>query len=278
MRVIDGLLRRDKPDVEDVASTPRGTGIARAAVRYGHAAFSWGMRRGAIKGNPFANLPVAPSVTRRDRVLTDKEIAAVWRAAGRTKAPYGAIVQLLVLTGQRRDEVSGATWGEISEDLVTWTLPATRTKNAAVQIVPLSEPAQTLLRGLLPDEPDDFGQALWERRATSALIFPGKSMKPFSGWSKAKAQLDVACGVTDWRLHDLRRSVATNLQKLGTRLEVTEAVLNHISGSRGGIVGIYQRHDWSKEKSIALSAWADHLVEIVTDKPQVNNVLKLVRA
>jgi integrase len=87
-----------------------------------------------------------------------------------------------------------------------------------------------------------------------ALVFPGERGTPFSGWSKAKAAFDTASGVSGWWLHDLRRTLATGLQRLGVRLEVTEAVLNHLSGSRAGVVGIYQRHDWAEEKRPALDA------------------------
>src|ERR1700716_126260 len=93
-----------------------------------------------------------------------------------------------------------------------------------------------------------------------ALVFPGERGTPFSGWSKAKSALDTASGVFGWWLHDLRRTLATGLQRLGVRLEVTEAVLNHLSGSRAGVVGIYQRHDWIEEKRSALDAWSAHLL------------------
>src|SRR5262249_46997799 len=92
-------------------------------------------------------------------------------------------------------------------------------------------------------------------RAKPTLVLPGERGTPFSGWSKAKSALDTASGVSGWWLHDLRRTVATGLQRLGVRLEVTEAVLNHLSGSRAGVVGIYQRHDWAEEKRAALDAW-----------------------
>ena len=93
-----------------------------------------------------------------------------------------------------------------------------------------------------------------------ALVFPGECGTPFSGWSKAKSALDTVSGVSGWWLHDLRRTLATGLQRLGVRLEVTEAVLNHLSGSRAGVVGIYQRHDWADEKRSALEAWSAHLL------------------
>ena len=112
------------------------------------------------------------------------------------------------------------------------------TKNGAVHVVPLSEAARDLLRGLLPGDISEL-----KRVASDALVLPGAASTPFSGWSKAKAALDRAVadarggGLAPWSVHDLRRTVATGLQRLGIRLEVTEAVLNHISGSRAGISG-----------------------------------------
>ena len=90
--------------------------------------------------------------------------------------------------------------------------------------------------------------------------------RPVNGFSKAKARLDEACKVTDWTLHDIRRTVASGLQRLGVRLEVTEAVLNHRSGSTAGIVGVYQRHDYAAEKRDALQRWADHVDAMVTGR------------
>ena len=140
------------------------------------------------------------------------------------------------------------TWGEIAADLSTWTIPARRAKNGVAHLVPLSSQAQAILRAAPHIEGND-------------LVFPGLR-GPFNGFSKAKEALDEASGVKDWRLHDLRRTMATGLQKLGVRLEVTEAVLNHVSGSRAGIVGVYQRHDWADEKRAALDAWGAHVVAI----------------
>ena len=114
--------------------------------------------------------------------------------------------------------------------------------------MPLSQPASKISQVLRSDGPGNVQGA--HQRAKLALVFPGERRTPFSGWSKAKSALDTASGVSGWWLHDLRRTLATGLQ----RLEVTEAVLNHLSGSRAGVVGIYQRHDWSEEKRAALDA------------------------
>jgi integrase len=179
------------------------------------------------------------------------------------------------------------TWGEISDDLAIWTLPGERTKNGAAHTVPLSAPARDLVRALLPDHEN-------KRGVNGGLLLPGAVGTPFAGWSKAKRALDKAIRDTrakgaaitgtssarlvPWNVHDLRRTVATGLQRLGVRLEVTEAVLNHISGSRGGIAGVYQRHDWAAEKRVALDAWAAHAASIVEGNTRGDNVVTLAPA
>ena len=134
-----------------------------------------------------------------------------------------------------------------------------RAKNGATHIVPLSAPAQDLLRGV---------------PRSGELAFPGLR-GTFNGFSLAKAALDAKSGVTNWRLHDLRRTMATGLQRLGVRLEVTEQVLNHVSGSRAGIVGVYQRHDFASEKRAALDAWGEHVMRIAEGRAAMGNVVTL---
>jgi integrase len=175
----------------DVAEA-KGAAMTGRTAAYGRAAFAWAVNRGAVAANPFANLPVAKGIAKRERVLSDDEIAEIWRAAGKVAAPYGAIVRLLILTGQRRGEVAGMNWGEISNDLATWTMPGERTKNGAPHMVPLSAPARDLLRALLPEHEGDARRAIEDRRAKGLLALPGALGTPFAGWSKAKAALDKA--------------------------------------------------------------------------------------
>ena len=247
VRVLDGLARDGKP------------AMASRTAAYGRAAYHWAVKRGSLAVNPFANLPQAP-LARRERVLTDEELRAVWRATGKP-GPFNAIVRLLILTGQRRDEAGGVTWDELDADLSVWTIPAARAKNGAAHLVPLSHEAQALLRAA-------------PRLEGKSLVFPGER-GIFSGWSKSKDRLDQRSGVSDWTLHDLRRTAATGLQKLGVRLEVTEAVLNHVAGSRAGIVGVYQRHHWADEKRAALVAWGAHVAAIVEGRETESNVTPL---
>jgi integrase len=173
-------------------------------------------------------------------------------------------VRLLILTGQRREEVTSMTWGELSADLATWTIPAARAKNGKDNVVPLSLQAQAILPARSPAV----------ARHDARLIFPGLR-GPFNGFGLAKAQLDAASGVDNWRLHDLRRTMATGLQKLAVRLEVTEAILNHVSGSRSGIVGVYQRYAYADEKRAALAAWGERVAAIVEGRETSSNVVSL---
>jgi integrase len=291
VRALDALIRRRTRKSE---GKPRGGAMTGRTAAYGRAAFAWAMKRGVVRANPFANLPISKSVAKRERVLTDEEIGEIWRAASEAASPYGTIIRLLILTGQRRGEVAGMLWGEISDDLATWNIPAERTKNGAAHLVPLSAPACDLLRGLLPENANKAKRALHDRRANGALALPGVLGTPFAGWSKAKAALDKAvldarakaaaaagtspASLVPWSVHDLRRTIATGLQRLGVRLEVTEAVLNHISGTRGGIAGVYQRHEWVAEKRVALDAWAAHVLKSVEGRTQISNVVTLTRA
>jgi integrase len=294
VRALDALTRRRRRKDGSGTDKPKGLAMTGRTAAYGRAAFAWAVKRGAVHANPFSNLPIAKGAAKRERVLSDTEIAEIWRAAGDTPSSYGTIVRLLILTGQRRGEVAGMSWSEISDDLLTWAMPSERTKNGAPHRVPLSAPARDLLRALLPQHEGDARRAIEDRRAQGALALPGALGTPFAGWSKAKAALDKAVvkvrakaakdasanptPLAPWSVHDLRRTVATGLQRLGVRLEVTEALLNHISGSRGGIAGVYQRHDWAAEKRAALDAWAAHVLLIVEGRPAGGNVVTLSRA
>jgi len=241
----------------------------------------WAVGRGIIDRSPCEGLMAPSPETKRDRVLSDDEIRLAWRAFDAIGWPFGAIGKLLLLTGARRDEAASMRWGEIDLAARTWTLPASRTKNKRPHEIPLTDAAVEIIEGL----PRIHGKA--------GLVFSTTGATAVSGFSRAKAAIDKAVleimrdeagdGATQvkapehWTIHDLRRTVATNLQRLGVRLEVTEAVLNHVSGSRAGIVGIYQRHTWSDEKRAALDAWARRLEAIVSgEKP--SNVVKFAGA
>jgi integrase len=211
--------------------------------------FRWAEAKGISNQNPCANIERNKEQS-RDRVLNDAELRAVWVAAGKLDDPFADIVRLLVLTGQRRDEIARLRWSEIDLEERLLRLPPPRTKNERAHDVPLSAPALSIVAGRQQRLP-----------GVDHVFTIGR--KPITGFSRMKERLDAASGVTDWTLHDLRRTVASGLQRLGVRLEVTEAVLNHKSGSLAGIRSVYQRFDYAPEKRAALEAWARHVAGVV---------------
>src|SRR5215212_3265339 len=187
---------------------------ARAALS---ALFSWAMREGLAEANPVIGTNRAVDEKSRDRVLSDEELAAIWQAC--REDDYGRIVRLLILTGQRREEVGGMAGAEIDLLRARWSIPRERTKNGLHHDVPLSPAAMAVLRTM-------------PSALLTAQLF-GEGRGTFQGWSKAKAALDrriVQSGIliAPWRLHDLRRTVATRMAEIGILPHVVEAVLNHI--------------------------------------------------
>lgn len=247
-----GSKRAEEVTTQDVtrlldAVEERSASVAAAVRRQLSAFYKWALPRlssGSI--NPVSNASRPPSPKTRDRVLSDKEVKMLWSALEFEPLHWQTGLRLMLLTGQRRQEVLGAHWDEFDLKSKAWTVPASRTKNGKAHLVPLSEPVLALLKNL---------------PTRSGLIFPAGT----SATSKAAARIRKAmAGTPNWRWHDLRRTVATGMQRIGVRLEVTEAILNHSSGSRGGIVGVYQRHDWAKEKAAALNKWAREVSKITS--------------
>ena len=213
----------------------------------GRTAFAWMERRHLIDRSPFARLEIPPDNPSRSRVLTDHELRAVYRTARAGTGHFERITALLVLTGQRPREIASLQWSWIKGDTIEF--PAAIAKNGQAWIIPIGPEAQAILS----EAP----------RFSGPYVFPAlRQSTPtttvFNGWGKPKTRFDKACGVTNWQLRDLRRTFATNLQRLGVRLEVTEAHLNHVSGSRRGVVGIYQRYQWldeMREAALAFERW-----------------------
>ncbi|MEI6537786.1 MAG: site-specific integrase, partial [Verrucomicrobiaceae bacterium] len=202
----------------------------------------------------------------------------IWNAC--RDGAYGSIVKILMLTGQRREEVGGMAWSEIEIKQALWSLPRERTKNDRPHDVPLSALAVAVIEAI-PKRPD------------RELVF-GEGEGPFSGWSKSKAALDRRISVAQkkaaltlgqklkpmppWRLHDLRRTMATRMGDLGIGPHIIEAALNHISGARAGIAGIYNRSLYSAEKRAALNVWGEHLLGLVSGQEAKVVPLHKVRA
>jgi len=225
-------------------SGPTTADRARAALS---AFFTWAMHEGIAPSNPVAATNKHGNGKSRDRTLSDAELAVVWKASPGDQ--YGAIVRLLLLTGQRREEIGALRWSEINRDKALIAFPGERTKNGRPHDVPLADMALAIIEA----QP---------QREDRNLIF-GEREGAFQGWSKAKAALDKAIAkngaVAPWRLHDLRRTVATRMCDLGVQPHVVEAVLNHVSGHKSGVAGIYNRSVYTPEKRAALILWADHV-------------------
>ena len=170
---------------------------------------------------------------------------------------FGSLFKLLTLTGQRRDEIAEMRWSEIDFDARLWTIPRERVKNGVSHIVPLSDAALVVL-AFLPRIGD----------ATADLVFTTNGRTPVQGFGKAKDRLDAAVAadggpLAPWRLHDLHRTAATGMARLGVALPVVERILNHTSGTFGGVAGIYQRHDFAAEKRDGLDLWGQHIKRLI---------------
>jgi integrase len=231
--------------VDSLLATPSECAHAFAAIKI---FFRWAVRRHLTKSNPADGLQGPPKAISRERVLTDAELLEVLRHARKKGFPFGNVLELLILTGQRRSEIGSLEWSWIDTEKRTITLPASVTKNKREHTIPYGHMVADVLERI-----DHRGR----------FIFPGSKNEnvPISGWSNFKAAFDKDCAVKSWTLHDLRRTFATNLASLGVRLEVTEKLLNHISGSFGGIVGVYQRHGFLDEMRSAIGAWEAKLAK-----------------
>jgi integrase len=239
------------------ASGPVESNRVRASLA---AFFAWAIREGLTDTNPAAGGSRAPERS-RDRVLTAEELKAIWAATNDSR-DYSAIVRLLLLTGCRAAEIGELRWSEIDGDRIL--LPAARTKNARAHIIPLAPAARAIL-------------AARPRRADRDFVFGRDPDRPFAGWSFSKAALDERLGdaVPHWTNHDLRRTAATHMAEIGIPPHIIEACLNHVSGHKGGVAGVYNRAAYEEPKRHALAAWADHLLEIVEGRPATSTVVPL---
>ncbi|KAB7782908.1 tyrosine-type recombinase/integrase [Methylorubrum populi] len=226
-------------------------------MAYGRACYGWALKRGRVSANPFQGLPISPGVTERDRVLSEEEVRDVWAAAGKMPYPFGPFFRVALLSLQRREEVAGMRWSEISDDLSRWEIPAARMKNGRAHDVHLTAAVQEILKEL-------------PRRGASDLVFTTTGRTPISGFSRAKAALDAEIAdlrekrasvsrqkaSVPWRLHDFRRTGVTRLAAMGFDSIVVDRLLAHQPAKLRGVAGVYQRHDFSQERARALDAWA----------------------
>jgi integrase len=247
-RRIQAVTRRDIIELLDGIMDSGKPVTANRTLAVANRLFNWAVERSIIEVSPCIGVKRPAVEQSRDRVLTDDELALIWRAADRLEHPGGVFVKLLVLTGQRRTEVAGMRWSEIDGPL--WTLPASRTKNARVHEVPLPAAAQVLLAGT-------------PRIVGSDFVLTVSGALPFSGFAPAKERLDELAPISPrWVFHDLRRTLASGLARLGQPVHVIEAVLNHRSGTISGVAAIYNRHAYLEEKRAALELWAQHVEQV----------------
>ena len=203
--------------------------------------------------------------------LKPEELRWFWAATEQIGEPFGALLKLLLLTGCRREEVAGLRWSELSEDGMTWNIPSMRTKNWREHIVPFPPIARDLIGSV--------------KRVGNKFVFTTNGKVPVSSFSRIKERLDGlmlkaaqeqaratggdpdAVHIPRWRLHDLRRTCATGMAGIGIQPHVVEAVLNHVSGAKAGVAGVYNVHSYSAEKTAALERWTAHVEALVTGKP-----------
>jgi integrase len=223
---------------------------------------NWCAGEGFIDSNPAQFTNKNPEQG-RSRVLSDAELAKIWYALPPAGDDFADIVRLLMLTGQRRSEIGDLERSEIDFDRAVITLPPARTKNKRQHIIPLSAPALAILQA----RPQHNGRQ---------LVF-GKGQGGFSGFGECKEKLDQAIQIPAWTLHDIRRSVATALgNHLAIPPHVIEQILNHQSGTKSGVSGLYNRSSYEAEKITALNRWAAHLLAVIENRP--SNITALRRA
>jgi integrase len=240
----------NKRDIIELASeiAQRGTPIAaNKLLKVVKTFLNWCAGRAVIDSSPAEGVPLPGKEVARDRVLTDGELASVIVAARKMGGAYGGIVEMLTLTGQRREEVARMVWDEIDFGNRTWTLPGLRTKNAKPHIVHLSEPCIELI-----ERAPRLGH----------FVFSLSGIRPFQNFTKAKRALDELSGVTGWRLHDLRRTCVSGMARLGVPPHVADKILNHQSGTISGVAAVYQRHDFLAERKLALDQWGRHVATL----------------
>jgi integrase len=204
----------------------------------------WCVGRAVLDLSPAEGVPLPTKEVARDRVLSDQELVQVILAAREMDGPYGGIIELLALTGQRREEVARMKWDELDLARRVWTLPKSRTKNAKEHAVHLSEQSVAVLKRA-------------DRKGSFVLSVLGT--KPFQEFSRAKRRLDQLSGVAEWRLHDLRRTCVSGMARLGVAPHVADKILNHQAGTISGVAAVYQRHEFLLERRQALDLWGSHV-------------------
>lgn len=267
-RLLDAMIARGAP-----------IGANRLHSRLSHF-FAWAKSRQLITSNPLTDIakPSSEKGRKGERILVDWELALVWRAAEQLGFPYAPIIRMLMLTGARRGEVAGMSWAEIDLTANSWTLPKERSKNLRTHALPLAPLARATLNAL---------PRFARRAGETDFCFSARDKIP-NDFAKKKLRLDDAVlslrreidpdatPLASWVVHDIRRSLISGMARLGVELHVIERVVNHVSGSFGGIVSVYQKHKYEDQMRVALERWAAHIERIVAGEADTN-VVELAR-
>jgi integrase len=290
---IDAITRKDVlkvlDHVMDHASPDRADRVLALIRKF----FNWCLERGILETSPAATVKPVGKKNTRDRVLSDDEIRDIWIGFDALGYPFGDVFKLLLITAQRRNEVGFMRWGDIDLAKSMWTVPKEYSKNGVANEVPLSSlaieiisalprysgeiyvfPAQNRVRQILRDEAQNI-----LRVDPATAVRWAKDSRPISGYGHIKQRLDELIAerridedrptIPHWWLHDLRRTAASSMARLGVTPHIIERVLNHISGSQSGVAGIYNRYGYLPEKRDALESWAAQLTSIVRTKKLV---------
>lgn len=244
---IDEIKRADVVKACDTIQKSAPIGVNRALAHLKHL-MSWSVERGMIDASPIAGMKPPSKETPRERVLSDDELGALWAACDAEGYPFGDCMKLLILSGQRRAEVSEMRWSELDLEKRLWTLPSQRAKNGRQHTVPLTDAMLDVLRKVPGFLNSDF-------------VFTTKGTTPISGWGRLKKRLDKSLheDAEPWPPHDLRRTMSTNMAQLGVPQPVTEALLNHKTGVVSGVAAIYNVYSYADEKREALEQWNSHV-------------------
>jgi integrase len=241
----------------EINSGPTAANSVRATVS---AFYAWAITQGLADSNPVIGTGKAHEKGPRSRVLSNAELSVIWRALPEEE-DFGDVVRILALTGQRRQEIGSLQWSEIDLDAATFTLPPERAKNNREHVVPLSAPVLDILKR--------------QPRTDRQFVF-GRGKDGYKGFSSGKLVLDAKLTLEPWTFHDLRRTFSTRLHDdLGIAPHIVEALINHVSGHRAGVAGVYNRALYTVPKAQAMAAWATHLLEIVEGRAAAGNVVAL---
>ncbi len=261
-RSIHTIGKRDVVDVVSAIVQRGAPAAANKTLKSLKTFLRWCVGQAILDRSPAEGVPLPTKELARDRVLSDTELTRVILAAREIGGPYGAIVELLALTGQRREEVACLHWEELDLAQRIWTIPKTRTKNAKAHVVHLSTQALGVLK-----RADQKGP----------LAFTLLGTKPFQDFTHAKRRLDQLSGVIGWRLHDLRRTCVSGMARIGVAPHVADKILNHQAGMISGVAAVYQRHDFLSARRQALDLWGAHVGAMLTDTGREDRIaLKIV--